>query len=399
MELRKEEKRINIFDLVIFAACIFINIVAGLFCELEINIIIRNCVFIGIMIIPFLFLIKAEFVLSLDNRKTDFYSYKFILLLLFFFIISCLFVFIPSNSWVFIFLFVSVGLYLGRFSSLFFSLILLSNTFLLTDSQNIFLFLSYLIPGIIAVFLFSYIDEDFKIAYPLTISVLAQFLLLSLNEILLSNTEFSLKLFCYPVMNCIISVILILFALKFFSVKYVYGSSTRLLDVIDPEFDLIIKLKDKMSDEFNITVYTSLLCAKLASQIGVDEVLVKAYAYYCKVGLLCDENSWDSVSDMLNEYNIPIEIKELVHEYYENNNQEMSRETSVLLISETVISAIRFLFKKNPDQEIDYDKLINTLIDKKIESGLFDKSLLSYEDMFVIKRFLSEEKLFYEFLR
>jgi len=84
---------------------------------------------------------------------------------------------------------------------------------------------------------------------------------------------------------------------------------------------------------------------------------------------------------------------------YLDGSEIKSREIAVLLFADTVISSIKYLFSKNKDTDIDYDKLINKIIDKKLESGILSNSRVSFEDMNIIRNALVDEKLFYDFLR
>ena len=102
----------------------------------------------------------------------------------------------------------------------------------------------------------------------------------------------------------------------------------------------------------------------------------------------------------MTEYLIPEEVIDLLEEYhYSKDDGVYSRNTAVLIIAETVISSVSYLFSKDKDANINYDKLIGTILDKKLESGIFSNSKLTFEDMNIIKKTLCEEKLFYDFLR
>ena len=49
--------------------------------------------------------------------------------------------------------------------------------------------------------------------------------------------------------------------------------------------------------------------------------------------------------------------------------------------------------------ELDYNKIINTIFKKKLESGIIDNSSISFGELQEMKKILVEEKLYYDFLR
>ncbi|MCR4990653.1 MAG: hypothetical protein K6A38_07310 [Lachnospiraceae bacterium] len=257
--------------------------------------------------------------------------------------------------------------------------------------------ISYLVPAVISILLFSVIDEEFKIVIPMAISLLSQFVCLCVTGVLFANKTFELDLFLIPAGNVLICAILILIFLKIFSFSFVYKKDDRYMDILDPEFELLANLKNHSKEEYDHSIYTAVLCSKLAIKMGLDEQLTKAMGFYHRIGLLRGENSWENTEGLLREYDIPEEITDHLKEYFERDNGVRSRECAVLVIAETVISSVGYLFAKDRDIQINYEKLIDTIFQKKMSS--FSDSLLSFNDINIMKKTLCEEKLFYDFLR
>ena len=271
---------------------------------------------------------------------------------------------------------------------------------LLCKEPSLYFFVEFFVPALIAVMLFSTVGEEFRILIPMAVSLLSQFVCLCLVSVLFTNRTFGFDLFFIPFVNILVCIILILIILKVLSFSFVYKKDDRYMEILDPEFELLSNLKNYSKEEYDHSIYTAVLCSKLAIKMGLDEKLTKALGFYHRIGLLRGENTWENAKGLMTEYLIPEEVIDLLEEYhYSKDDGVYSRNTAVLIIAETVISSVSYLFSKDKDANINYDKLIGTILDKKLESGIFSNSKLTFEDMNIIKKTLCEEKLFYDFLR
>ena len=57
------------------------------------------------------------------------------------------------------------------------------------------------------------------------------------------------------------------------------------------------------------------------------------------------------------------------------------------------------LFKYNKELKLDYDKMIDNILDKKIDTGELLNYDVSYRQYDQIRKILKKEKLYYDFLR
>ena len=247
--------------------------------------------------------------------------------------------------------------------------------------------------------LFSSIDEEFRILIPMVVSLSAQFVCLCLSGVLFTNRSFEIDLFLIPLLNIIICTILILIILKILSFTFVYKKDDKFMEILDPEFELLANLKNYSKDEYDHSIYTAVLCSKLALKMEIEEPVAKALGLYHRIGLLRGENSWENAEGLLKEFDFPEDIVSYLGEYYNKDSGIKSRYAAVLIIAETMISSVSYLFSKDKNTNINFEKLVDTVVDKKRESGVFDNSKLTFEDIGIIKKTLCEEKLFYDFLR
>ena len=102
---------------------------------------------------------------------------------------------------------------------------------------------------------------------------------------------------------------------------------------------------------------------------------------------------------MLEDYEIPDKVMVILEEYLNKDEDIVSKETAILLISDTIISSISYLFSKDANVSLDYEKLIQAVFKKKMDSGILNHNNLSLRELEEIKKILMEEKLYYDFLR
>ena len=58
-----------------------------------------------------------------------------------------------------------------------------------------------------------------------------------------------------------------------------------------------------------------------------------------------------------------------------------------------------YLLKKDKDAKIDYDNLIDSIIDKKVSDGELRDYDVTFRELEVMKKIMKKEKLYYDFLR
>ena len=107
----------------------------------------------------------------------------------------------------------------------------------------------------------------------------------------------------------------------------------------------------------------------------------------------------DLTKEILEEHSFPEKVCDILKEYLDRKEAIVSKETVVLLFADTIISSICYLFEKDKEVQIDYEKLIPAVFKKKEESGIIKYSNITLRELEEMKKILLEEKLYYDFLR
>lgn len=332
-----------------------------------------------------------------DNR---YHLWRFTFLYFISLVGSLVFPMLPEGGWPFLAVFIGLMLFSNQTIGIFAGTVLLMISGMLHGGADCHIsFFVYFVGGLVGVTLFSYVNTSFKIGFPLIISLMVQMVCLSVQEVLYVNEQLNLQMFLIPAVNLLVCLILLLVILKYFSFSIVYKNQDMYMDINDPECPLLVELKSASKEEYYHAVHTAYMCDRIAKRLNLDDAVVKACGYYHRIGILKGENTWENLQLIMEENHFPQRVREILKEYVDSTEPMISKETIILLFSDTIISSISYLFSKDPQIQLDYPKVIGGIFKRRVESGVIDRSDLTFGELQEMKEILVEEKLYYDFLR
>ena len=399
MEKNKKQtiKRILFFGLM-FAASGVIAWGGSLLYGKNTEILIRNIVMIlagtGIVIFSYtLEEINHRFIYRNEGKYM-----RFAAMYLFSLAASVLLPYLPVTGWPFLVLFVLLGVFSDDVTGLAAgSVCLLLSVNVAGSSFSVFWL--YFISGAAGILVFSTLNEEFKVGLPMFISLAILMLCLTANVILLSQEPLSAAQFTIPGINLIVCCILLLVSLKIFSTAVIHRNREKYMEINDPEFPLLVQLKDMSKEEYYHAVHTAYLSDRIARRLGLDDAAAKACAYYHRIGILKGENTWANVSSICSEYHFPANTRKILKEYVDGSEKIVSKETIVVLFADTIVSSILYLLEKDPKAELDYEQIIDTVFRSKLETDELWENEISLAQIRAMQKIFVEEKLYYDFLR
>lgn len=311
---------------------------------------------------------------------------------------SVLLPYLPVKGWPFLVIFVLLGVFSNGVTGVVAgsACLLLSVNF---SGGEFGIFWLYFISGVVGILVFSTLDDEFRVGLPLFISLSVLTLCLTANVVLFSTERLSFGQFLIPLVNLIICCILLLISLKVFSSAVIHKNREKYMDINDPEFPLLVQLKEMSKEEYYHAIHTAYLSDRIARRLGLDDAAAKACAYYQRIGKLRGDNTWENVSAICNEYHFPPNTKKILKEYVDESEKIVSKETTVVLFADCIVSSILYLFKKDPKAELDYAQIIDTIFQKKLETDELWGNEISLAQIHEMKKIFIEEKLYYDFLR
>ncbi len=332
-----------------------------------------------------------------DNR---YHMWRFTIFYLISLAGSLAFPMLPQGGWPFLAVFIGLMLFSNQTIGIFAGTVLLMISGMLHGGSECYIsFFVYFVGGLVGIIVFSYVNTSFKIGLPLVVSLMVQMVCLSVQEVLYVNEQLKLQMFLIPAVNLLVCLILLLVILKYFSFSIVYKNQDLYMDINDPECPLLVELKSASKEEYYHAVHTAYMCDRIAKRLKLDDAVVKACGYYHRIGILKGENTWDNLQLIMEENRFPQRVREVLKEYVDSTEPMISKETIVLLFSDTIISSISYLFSKDPQIQLDYPKVIGGIFKRRVESGVIDRSDLTFGELQEMKEILVGEKLYYDFLR
>ena len=390
-------KRILIFGLMFLLSGV-IAFAGSLLYGRDAAVLMRNTVMVlagtGIVIFAFILEeINGRFIYRNDGKYA-----RFALMYLGGLAASVFLPYLPVTGWPFLVIFVLLGVFSDSLTGLAAGSVclLLSVNY---AGGSFAVFWLYFISGAAGILVFGTLDDEFKVGIPMLLSLMVLTLCLTANVILLSPEQLSAAQFMIPAINLLVSCILLLISLKLFSTAVIYRNREKYMEINDPEFPLLVQLKERSKDEYYHAIHTAYLSDRIARRLGLDDAAAKACAYYQRIGILRGENTWENVSAVCGEYHFPPNTKKILKEFVDESEKIVSKETVIVLFADCIVSSIVYLFEKDPKAELDYAQLIETVFRKKLETDELWGSEITLAQINEMKKIFVEEKLYYDFLR
>ena len=359
---------------------------------------IRTGVLAGLLLLLVQFAKARSRIVKDYLYDNDEHPNRFTFVFVFLFGLSCLFPLFTQMGWPYLSIAVALTLFsnamIGMVS---FSTLLTISCVLAGASAHIFVM--YFVCGICAVVLFSILDESFRVEIPILLSCMVYVTSMCANTIIIRNSNLSFEMLVIPIIGLFLNIVLMLMLLWYINTRVVRREINRYVEINDPEYVLMTRIKEKGMPYYYHAIHTAYLCNKIASRAHMDVDVVRAAGFYHEAGVLLGENTKENLMAVVRvEYKFPPEVCEILVEY-KKNGRFKHKETAVLFMSALVVDTLMELFAKDKDAKVNYKELIEGLFHKQTAKGRFLECDISMEEMTLMKKILMEENLYYDFLR
>jgi hypothetical protein len=105
------------------------------------------------------------------------------------------------------------------------------------------------------------------------------------------------------------------------------------------------------------------------------------------------------VDRYLTQHHFPPKVRDILSEYLAEGNSVSGVEATILVFVDAVISTVANVYTKDKTAVVDFDKLIDRIFAKGLESGMLRTSEITLAQLSKMKHIFKEEKLYYDFLR
>ena len=256
-----------------------------------------------------------------------------------------------------------------------------------------------LMAGMLGAILFMNLQNGFRYVGSLFAYLVADFVLYSLFFVITQTGTMFGDAVLYSAIRLFAAGVLVLVILKFIG-KFHYYKDIEFYSMInDTEYELLTRLKEINKDAYFHAVHTAYLADRIAKKIHCNAALAKAGGYYHKIGLLQGNDSIQNTILVGAAHEFPQALIRVLKEYGIKNMPSVSKEAAIVQLCDAMISSVAYMFRKDNNAVLNYEKIVDVIIRKKMDSGDLEHCELTMEDLCEIKKGLLEEKLYYDFLR
>lgn len=305
---------------------------------------------------------------------------------------------LPYAGWPYMVLFAALACFSNMACGVAAGSIFLMITILLVPGAGIEIFILYFMSGIVAIVLFQNIDETFQVGIPIVLSILFLLVCEMANIILFVDGNLRMELFVIPVINIGCCAIILVVLIKLHRYLTINKDKKRCWIVVAEDYPLMVQLKEKNRKEYNRAIHTAYLSERIAQKLHLDETVAKTAASYLRIGILQEENNWDSAKRIYEEHKFPSEVRELLWECL-NDNRPKKKETIVVLVADEVIATLQEIFAKNKEADVDYAQVVDKIYKEKIAKGILRDNPITFMELQIMRKQFLEEKLYYDILR
>jgi putative nucleotidyltransferase with HDIG domain len=310
------------------------------------------------------------------------------------FVISFMLTFVPSDIRPMFMIGIIMTLisneYLGILFQIYFSVMI---TLITADSIEILVF--YLLSGIIGCAIAKYFTQKKYILYAIIIIITSNLALSGMLEYL-KNGVLTSKYIISSLAGTFGGVIVVLFVLPYVYYKIDNKLRGRLLQISDPNYELIVMLKNYSKDLYEHSMRVAKLSERVAYKLGVDPLLAKTGGYYHKIGKLEGKDYVNCGVEIAKSYSFPEEVIDIIKQHTGRHQCPQTIEAAVVMLSDTIISAFEYLDDKQNELMYDKDIVIDQVIDTKLDKDMLDESGLSLKMFRDIKKCFKQEENIYD---
>jgi hypothetical protein len=272
---------------------------------------------------------------------------------------------------------------------------------------------------------------DFKVAIPMMISQMILFVCESAYLLMHNPGGLEFELFVVPFANVVVSSVLLLGIFKLFFAKVLYKDRYIYSDLLNPDGELLSAFKQKDRASYYQCMHTAYFCERIARKLDLYSDPVRTAGYYQKIGNVLEEetavqeasqiemeqkavddedkqiaagkkdssDNWEIVEAYLKKNKFPDKSRSILREYLVESERIISKEATILIFADTVVAAISYLFSKEPDLHPDFDKLVEGIFKKALDSSLLKYSSITQGEITQMRKIFKEENLYYDFIR
>lgn len=255
-----------------------------------------------------------------------------------------------------------------------------------------------LLTGLTGALLFMGMDRNLRYGGCLFACLAGDFVCYSLFFVITRDGQAFGDALLYTGIRLFSALVGLLITFKILGTVCIYRDDKKLSEINRNDYKLLAELKNASKEAYFHVIHTAYLAEKVARRIEADVPLAKAGGFYIRIGILEGEDTIKNAVHVAVKNGFPASLVRLLKECG-RSTQKISKEAVIVQLSDAMVATTAHLFMKDKNAALNYEKIMDVIIKKKMDSGDFDHCDLTMEELCEIKKGFMEEKLYYDFLR
>lgn len=154
---------------------------------------------------------------------------------------------------------------------------------------------------------------------------------------------------------------------------------------------LLVRLQEHSRSLMGHSRRISAIAAQAAEYMGADVLLAQAGGLYHEIGKISDPKNYIQAGvDLLQEYDMPKELAEVVSQHSTGSPKPQSIEAAIVMMADCIISTSNALEKKGKRNAVSDKHLVEVVFQHRIAGGNLEESGLSEEQIMKLQEFYAK---------
>lgn len=154
---------------------------------------------------------------------------------------------------------------------------------------------------------------------------------------------------------------------------------------------LLVRLQEYSRSLMGHSRRISTIAAQAAEYMGADVLLAQAGGLYHEIGKITDPKNYIQAGvDLLQEYDMPKELAEVVSQHSTGSPKPQSMEAAIVMMADCIISTSNALEKKGKREAVSDKHLVEVVFQHRIAGGNLKESGLSEEQIMKLQEYYME---------
>lgn len=169
-----------------------------------------------------------------------------------------------------------------------------------------------------------------------------------------------------------------------------HGARTSYEVLVQEDNELLQKIREYSEFLYRHCLKTADISQRAAHAVGADELLSRAGGLYHEAGKINGKDYIVEGLKLAEEYAFPKELKSIIRQHNIKYDKPTSVEAVIVMLSDNLLSTFEYI-KKQGDNKLSPDKVIDNIFQMRMEKGTFDEAGLSVKDFKLLKAFYHNE--------